>query len=176
MKCHYFVLAVGILILGLHSYTDSQTQLICGTIDDLRYRVTQGDTVAAAIIANMTTPECDIAGVNLLPTIEVVVHRVHYYNDAYGNETYVTDTQIQNQINALNYDFGTPPTGSPAWAGTPNLYFHLNRISDTSTSTWQFNDNYWYSDVMHASTGGYDAVDNHKYMNIWICRIGTYDL
>ena len=116
-------------------------------------------------------------------TIPVVVHIV--YNTTAEN---LTDAQIQSQIQVLNEDFGrtnadrikvTQPTFSTVAAGSSIQFCLAQRdpngnattgITRTSTTKTSFGTD---DQVKSNSTGGKTAWDVTKYMNIWICDLGS---
>ena len=117
---------------------------------------------------------------NLVYTIPVVVHVVYR-----TNAQNISDAQIQAQIDVLNEDFGrtnpdsvnTPP-GFTSVAGSTNFQFCLaqqdpagqltNGIDRRLTTLQSFQAN---DDVKSYATGGLDAWDVNKYLNIWVCNL-----
>jgi hypothetical protein len=120
---------------------------------------------------------------NVVRTIPVVVHVV--YNNATQN---ISDAQIQSQINILNQDFRNTNTDNVPTA-VQNAFGGLrsdtqiefcfaqrdpngnptNGITRTSTTHAAF---YLENDVKFTSTGGRDAWDATKYLNLWVCDLG----
>lgn len=117
-------------------------------------------------------------------TIPVVVHVI--YRTTAQNAA-MTDTRIQNQINILNKDFNgtnadtnlTPAPFKPL-RGNAQINFCLakrdpqgfltNGITRTQTTISNIgNTNNYYS----TANGGIDAWDRTKYLNIWVCEIGS---
>lgn len=117
-------------------------------------------------------------------TIPVVVHVI--YRTATQN-TSMTDTRIQNQINILNQDFnGTnadtnlTPAPFKSLRGNAQINFCLaqrdpqgfatNGITRTQTTISNIgNTNNYFS----TANGGINAWDRTKYLNIWVCEIGS---
>ena len=115
-------------------------------------------------------------------TIPVVFHVV--YNTTAQN---VSDAMIQNQLAVLNADFaGTntdisalPSVFSGLKAGNTGIQFCLAQrtpagaaatgIVRKSTTVTSFSSN---DAVKKSSTGGSDAWDATKYLNIWVCNLG----
>jgi hypothetical protein len=113
-------------------------------------------------------------------TIPVVVHVV--YNTSVQN---ISDAQIQSQMDVLNEDFrllnanftNTPGVFQPL-AADCEINFVLaqqdpmgiptNGIVRVSTATTTFTTN---DAVKFSSTGGSDAWDRNRYLNIWICKL-----
>ncbi len=117
-------------------------------------------------------------------TIPVVVHVI--YRTAAQN-TAMTDTRIQNQINILNQDFNglnadtnlTPAPFKPL-RGNAQINFCLAQrdpqgfattgITRTQTTISNIgNTNNYFS----TANGGINAWDRTKYLNIWVCEIGS---
>jgi PKD repeat protein len=119
---------------------------------------------------------------NGIITIPVVVHVL--YNTSDENISY---SQIQSQLDVLNQDFRKSnsdavnvPSAFSSYAADAQIEFCLassdengnatSGITRTSTSTTSFT----YNDYMkYTSTGGIDAWPTDKYLNIWVCDLGT---
>lgn len=114
--------------------------------------------------------------------IPVVVHVV------LKDPTKVTDAQIQSQIDVLNqdYQFRNPDQSNipDVWqsiAGNMNIQFCLakrspdneptNGIVRVKTNQSSFTITDAVKAVKHDNTGGADAWDSHRYLNIWICNL-----
>ncbi|MDB5226735.1 MAG: hypothetical protein JWN78_928 [Bacteroidota bacterium] len=115
-------------------------------------------------------------------TIPVVFHVL--YNTAAQN---VSDAMIQNQLTVLNQDYsGTnsdiaslPAAFAGIKAGNTGIQFCLAQrdpggnattgIVRKSTTTASFTDD---DKVKSSSTGGDNAWDATKYLNIWLCNLG----
>ena len=115
-----------------------------------------------------------------LVTIPVVFHIV------LSRQSLVTDAQIQAQLDTLNKDYGGVNNKDsrilPAFRsffGQSGIQFCLaqrtpndepstgiNRFTTTRSSF-----DYTTNAVKHATTGGVDAWDTDKYLNIWICDL-----
>ncbi len=116
-------------------------------------------------------------------TIPVVFHVV--YNTTAQN---VSDAMIQNQLAVLNADYGgtntdissLPSAFSSIKAGNTGIQFCLAQrdpsgnattgIVRKSTTSTSFIDD---DKVKKSSTGGDDAWDATKYLNIWLCNLGS---
>ncbi len=113
-------------------------------------------------------------------TIPVVVHVV--YNTAAQN---ISDALVQAQINQLNQDFArlnsdasSTPSAFAGLAANTNVQFCLAQrdpngnpttgIVRKATSTTSFSSN---NGVKSSSTGGDNAWDATKYLNIWSCNL-----
>jgi hypothetical protein len=119
---------------------------------------------------------------NAIYTIPVVVH-ILYKN----NSQNVTDAQIRSQLDVLNEDFGrtnpdaaSTPSGFINSASSTNFQFCLaikdpsgNSTSgierrQTTVTSFQADD-----DMKFFTSGGLDAWDVNKYMNIWVCDLAN---
>lgn len=118
--------------------------------------------------------------VRVLKTIPVVVHVV--YNTAAQN---ISTAQIQSQINVLNQDFrklnadiSSVPSAFTGLAADCEIEFCLAQrtpsgaattgIVRVQTSTTSFSSN---NNVKFASSGGSNAWDATKYLNIWVAPL-----
>jgi len=118
--------------------------------------------------------------INTVYTIPVVVHVI--YNP---NQLNISDAQIQSQIDVLNEDFGrTNPNASNTpnpfvpIASSTNFQFCLakrdpngsftNGIERRQTSVQAFGPN---DQMKFFSSGGLDAWDVDRYLNIWVCSL-----
>ncbi|MEO6693596.1 MAG: M43 family zinc metalloprotease [Ignavibacteria bacterium] len=120
---------------------------------------------------------------NLVINIPVVVHVV--YKTTTQN---ISTAQIQSQLNILNQDFrklnsdvSGVPTAFQASVADCQINFCLatrdpngaatSGITRTSTRTRSFSTNDF---VKYTSKGGKDAWDRDRYLNIWVCNLGSY--
>jgi len=159
----------------------------CGTMD-VHQRMLKNDPEYAKNVERIEafTQEYIKNGANFktgaVITIPVVFHVV--YQNATEN---ISDTRLTEQIDVLNQDFGK--TNSDA-SLVPSAFQSLHvdteirfclatkdpngnsttGITRTLTSVSTFNTN---DDVKFTSSGGKDAWDTQKYLNIWICDLGT---
>jgi hypothetical protein len=135
------------------------------------------------IAEKISTMEVSKAKSNVVHTIPVVVHVV--YNNANEN---ISDAQILSQIAVLNKDFRKLNTdfnntinnafgnvGSDAqiefcMAQRDPSDQPTNGITRTSTNHGPF---YTEDDVKFNSTGGRDAWNTNKYLNLWICQLSN---
>ena len=133
--------------------------------------------LTAAAYAN--TPQ---AALRSVITIPVVVHIV--YKTAAEN---ISDVQVATQLAALNEDFAgmnadsvrIPSVFKPRFAH-PNIQFCLAKrtpagiattgIIRKTTTRASFTDD---DAVKKANTGGDNAWDASKYLNLWVCNLGT---
>jgi hypothetical protein len=125
--------------------------------------------------------ESGAVGQRTVVTVPVVVHVV--YNTSTQN---ISDQQIQSQLTVLNNDYRKLNSD---WTSTPSVFqpyvadcevnFCLATQTasgasttgierrQTTTTSFSTNDN-----VKHYSTGGLDAWDATKYLNLWVCNLG----
>jgi hypothetical protein len=136
-----------------------------------------------AVLEGMTRAAAQQGGAlleALPPVIPVVVHVLHR---TAADE--ISDEQVASQIEVLNEDYGgantdlqnVPPVFKGV-IGTPGLTFALattdpsgaptNGITRRRTTVTSFG----VDDRMKADdTGGTDAWDTSRYLNIWVCRL-----
>jgi len=103
-------------------------------------------------------------------TIHTIVHVV-YHKD----EENISDAQVKSQIKILNEDFrakNADRTKTPTvWSGLvadSMIEFKLEDIKRFQTPKTSFGSS---DDVKSAATGGVDAIDTDKKLNIWVCRL-----
>ncbi|GIS08452.1 MAG: hypothetical protein CM15mP112_05640 [Flavobacteriales bacterium] len=113
-------------------------------------------------------------------TIPVVVHVVYY-----NNTENISDQQIFSQIDILNEDFRrlnsdtiNTPAAFQSVAADTEIEFCLatrdpngnptNGITRTSTTQTSFSTN---DGVKYSSSGGKDAWNTSKYLNMWVCDL-----
>lgn len=113
-------------------------------------------------------------------TVPVVVHIV--YKDAADN---LTDAQVQTQLDVLNADYNAAnadkPKVPPVWSslvGNAKINFKLAKkdpagaatpgITRRKTNQNGFGQN---DGVKFQSSGGTDAWDTARYLNIWVCDL-----
>lgn len=113
-------------------------------------------------------------------TIPVVIHIL--YNDVSQN---LSDAAVKSQLAVLNNDFkqSNPditsiPLPFAALAGNTRINFCIARVDPvgrpttgiihkhTSTNVWTADDQMKFS-----ATGGDDAWDSKRYLNIWVCNL-----
>ncbi len=122
------------------------------------------------------------AGERTVVTIPIVFHVV--YNVAAEN---ISDAQIMSQLTVLNQDYrktntdaGTAPAAFAALAADCEVQFCLattdpsgnptTGITRTSTTKTSFSTD---DKVKYTSQGGHDIWDRNKYLNIWVCDLGS---
>ncbi|MBK9401485.1 MAG: choice-of-anchor D domain-containing protein [Bacteroidetes bacterium] len=118
--------------------------------------------------------------VNAITTIPVVFHIL--YNTSSEN---ISDARILAQLDVLNKDFarlnadtGNTPAAFLGVASAANVQFCLAQrdpngaattgIIHKSTTTFSFSTN---DNVKYNSSGGDDAWDATKYLNVWVCNL-----
>ncbi len=127
-------------------------------------------------------PDNRLLRVNPRVTIPVVVHIV------LQDPLQVTDQQIMNQLASVNLDYLAQnsditkvPAAWQAIIGKPEIQFCLavrspqgdptTGITRTTTTRSSFSIEGAARDVKHSNTGGADAWDPSKYLNIWVCSL-----
>ncbi len=115
-----------------------------------------------------------------LITIPVVVHVL--YNQSHQN---ISDAQVKSQIDALNADFRlrnldasmVPQAFRGAMADT-RIMFCLAKVDPNGRSTTGINRKYTNTSAFTAAesmkftaSGGVDAWDTRRYLNIWVCNM-----
>ncbi|GAB2963699.1 hypothetical protein GCM10027048_36040 [Hymenobacter coalescens] len=173
--------------LGLLTSTaEAQTLRKCATVESLNAQLAADPSLAlrrAAIEAQTKAFQNDPQAAqrtNAVVTIPVVVHVL--YNTAAQN---ISDAQIQSQLDVLNQDFNkTNPdyTKTPAaFAGlvaNVGIQFVLAKQTPTGAATTgierkQTTRTSWGTDdqMKRASSGGLDAWNASKYLNLWVCNL-----
>ena len=158
----------------------------CGTMQYLEYQIQKDSSLPKRMFANEQNIRNWIKSnpqqkslVNII-TIPVVVHIVYY-----NNTENISDQQIYSQIDILNEDFRrnnldaiNTPAAFQSVAADTEIEFCLatrdpfgnttNGITRTPTSQSSFSTN---NDVKYSSSGGIDAWNTSKYLNIWVCDL-----
>lgn len=116
-------------------------------------------------------------------TIPVVFHVVYE-----TNAENISDERLLEQLQVLNYDYrkmnfdrSKVPSHWQSIAADTEIQFCLamrdpngnptTGITRTSTTVASFSDD---DDVKFASRGGHDVWDRSKYLNIWVCDLGSW--
>ena len=100
------------------------------------------------------------------------------------DENYITDEQIFDQLEALNQDFNARnprrdqiPSEIAQLEGNPQITFQLagelpaeERISRRKTVERAFGN----EDMKFTDSGGLDAKDPARIMNVWVCPMGQF--
>jgi len=106
-----------------------------------------------------------------MKTIPLVVHIL--YNTPEQN---ISDAQINSQVTILNQDFSRTnpdasktPSAFSGVASNSSIQFCLVKVIRKQTNVKEFiNDNA----IKFCKTGGSDALDVKKYMNVWVGKLG----
>ena len=175
------------LVLGMMIITSSfsqQQHRICASMEvDARLRSSDPEYAANRNQIDehaRAFAESPLAGHRILVTIPVVFHVV--YKTAAQN---ISDAKLQSQIDILNEDFrklnadfSSVPSAFQGLGADMEVQFCLatvdpsgnptTGITRTSTTTTSFSTN---DNVKHASSGGHDAWDRNKYLNLWVCNM-----
>jgi len=126
-------------------------------------------------------------------TIPVVIHVVHRTQDMVGNNTNISNLQIEDQLRVLNEDFSktnpefpNPPRNTfQNYAGNPNIKFCLATTNPegnpttgitrtpTSKTSWDADDADEKNYMKLSTQGGINNWDPLKYLNIWVCNLSN---
>ena len=118
-------------------------------------------------------------GITVIPVVVHVVWKIASQN--------ISDAQVQSQIDVLNHDYrktnpdlSSLPSVFQTLAADARIEFQLaatdpngaatNGITRTQTTSDSFIDD---NKVKSAATGGADAWDSSKYLNLWVCELGN---
>jgi hypothetical protein len=119
-----------------------------------------------------TEPSPEPAPTGVIIRIPVVFHVV--YNTASQN---VSDAMLNEQLRVLNEDFrkkNADISNLPSLFGSldadSEIEFTLGGITRTQTSVTSFSSN---DAVKYTNQGGKDAWDASKYLNFWVCNLGS---
>ncbi len=169
-------------------------QRICGSEEYIRQMLQANPSLQNAYneaekqIANATAKNNYRARdtiANEIINIPVVIH-VLYKTDLQN----ISDVQIHSQLDALNNDYSKQNADR---ANTPAVFKHLaadirikfclaqvdpqNKKTNGIIRKYTNADNFSADDAMkHGASGGDDAWDNKKYLNIWVCTLGGRSL
>ena len=173
---------LAIAMIAVLSNTFAQRH--CGSQVNL-FEIQQSDPARYERIMDMERQVQQSVGSRNVPSgtiiIPVVVHIV-YNNNAQN----ISDAQINAQIQVLNEDFrrlNADRTNTPSAflgvAGDANIEFKLAKIDPngnsttgitrTSTSVTGFSSS--TNNVKFTSSGGRDAWNTQRYLNIWVCNL-----
>lgn len=175
-------------MFAILAFATNPTTRTCGTMDVLQQQIANDPAMAVRMqqIENQTSAfiaahKNQSNTMQSIVTIPVVFHVV-YATSAQN----ISDAQCQAQLNQLNLDYArlnadassTPSAFTGVAANTQVQFCMAVRTptgasttgvvhKSTSTSSFSSNDN-----VKHSSSGGDDAWDATKYLNIWSCNLG----
>lgn len=130
----------------------------------------------------MKRPDNRLFRINPRVTIPVVVHIV------LPNPGEITDEQVLNQLQSLNLDYisqntdiNSVPAAWQSLIGNAEIQFCLamrtpdgdptSGILRTATTRSSFSIDGGGREVKHVATGGADAWDGSRYLNIWVCSL-----
>jgi hypothetical protein len=173
------------LVLAL-SATASYAQRNCGTMDHLHQQLTDDPTMQQrmdeieAHTQNYILNESDRNTASV--TIPVVFHVL--YNTSAQN---ISDARILAQLDVLNKDFRklnsdivNVPAAFSSLAADASVAFCLATVDPNgnptsgiirkSTTVTSFSSN---NAMKYSAQGGNDAWNSSKYLNIWICNLGS---
>ncbi|RAJ73491.1 putative secreted protein (Por secretion system target) [Chitinophaga dinghuensis] len=181
-----------LILLALFCFNQLIAQRKCGTSEALQQMIKDNPKLAAvvssynnAMLKGQLKPRTEAQPQAV--TIPVVVHIV------LDNPDIVSDAQVQSQIDVLNKDYTATNSDvmlTPAvWQsliGNSNINFCLaqrtpdgepsNGIVRVKTAPGRSFQIYnGAPDVKYSTTGGSDAWDSKRYLNIWVTRLaGNY--
>ncbi|MFD2785064.1 GEVED domain-containing protein [Hymenobacter rubripertinctus] len=185
MKKNLYSLALAFLGLGAAVSAEAQQVRQCSTMENLAAQLAADPAMAQrmAAIENRTQQFVDNPVAKRTAatiTIPVVVH-VLYSTSAQN----ISDAQIQSQLTVLNEDFtktnadvSKTPSAFAGLAANANIQFVLAKQTPSgattsgierksvTTASWGTDDK-----MKKASTGGLDAWDATKYLNLWVCNL-----
>jgi GEVED domain/Pregnancy-associated plasma protein-A/Secretion system C-terminal sorting domain len=184
MKKTIYSLALACLGLGGSLAAEAQTRQ-CSTMDNLAAQLAADPAMAQRLAAIENQTNSFIANpvaqrTSAVVTIPVVVHVL--YNTAAQN---VSDAQIQSQIAVLNEDFNKlnadvskTPSAFAGLVANVGIQFVLAKQTPTGAATTGIERKSttrtsWSTDdaMKRASTGGLDAWNSAKYLNLWVCNL-----
>ncbi|HET6992314.1 MAG TPA: M43 family zinc metalloprotease [Bacteroidia bacterium] len=180
------LIAIAFLFLSCFS-ANAQNPVRCSSFDYLNQQLAQNPGLQQAIDQEEQNTTAFVANhpngyqaraVCVIPVVFHVVYATSGQN--------ISNQRILDQLDVLNKDYRklntdanlVPSVWQPIAADceiefclakhdpTGNWTDGIERVS-TTTSSWTTNDN-----VKHASSGGADAWDRSKYLNIWVCNLG----
>ena len=190
MKKAFFALLAVILttIIPVPQLFAQQSVRLCGTVEYNRQKEQNNQAISEARqrYNHLVQQQMDLnsAGSNRsVITIPVVVHVI--YNINIQN---ISNEQVISQIDVLNKDFGRTnsdtaltPQEFDSVAVNTGIQFCLatqtpdgqptngiERRQNTSVITWSNND-----EMKSYVTGGLDAWDRSRYLNIWVCTLAN---
>ncbi len=186
MKKLLFLMLPVILFAGILKAQTSHPRN-CGTMQYLQYLQSMDPTLEQSMMYQeqkiqeyIMQNEDQLQSSKTVITVPVVVHIV--YKTAAQN---ISDARVLEQIDVLNKDYAGLNIHSMYGFGSTlkvntELQFCLaqrkadgtatNGIERRQTTVTSFSTN---NNVKHFANGGLDAWDPTKYMNIWVCNLGT---
>ena len=179
------------VLLGMMIITSSfaQQQHRCATMEvDARLRASDPEYAAKQSQIDehaRAFAESLQSGQRILVTIPVVFHVV--YQNATEN---ISDAKLQSQLDVLNedfrklnVDFSTVPSAFQGVAADMEIQFCLatadasgnptTGITRTLTTDTGFDTD---DQVKYTAQGGQNAWDRNKFLNIWVCDMGSAQL
>jgi hypothetical protein len=184
----------GILLLTLCSF-NLQAQRNCGAEDYRRQLVASNPAIAVSIelaeqqiqktLKNSRQNLQRDTFANEVINIPVVIHVI--YKNAAQN---ISDAQIMSQLEALNKDFANQnadrvntPNAFSGLAADTRIRFCLAQVDPTGKRTTgiirkQTNVEVFIADdaMKNTLSGGDNAWDAAKYLNVWVCNLGSRSL
>ncbi|MDF2453317.1 MAG: hypothetical protein K0S26_2821 [Bacteroidota bacterium] len=180
----YFLLCAATLLSG--SMISQTAQRSCGTMQYLEYLKTQDPQLEnrMSMIEQQTAlheqNQSTMKAMGTVVNIPVVVHVL--YNTTAQN---ISDAQIKSQIDVLNEDFRklnadrvNTPSAFSGLAADVEINFCLASKTPAGTSTTGIvrksttKTSFTDDAVKYSSSGGDDAWNTSKYLNLWVCNLG----
>ncbi|MDU0369649.1 GEVED domain-containing protein [Hymenobacter endophyticus] len=184
MKKTLYSLALAGLSLGASLSAEAQTRQ-CSTMENLAQQLAADPAMAQRLASIENQTNSFIANpvaqrTTAVVTIPVVVHVL--YNTTAQN---VSDAQIQSQIAVLNEDFNKlnadvskTPSAFAGLVANVGIQFVLAKQTPTGAATTGIERKSttrtsWGTDdaMKKVSTGGLDAWNSAKYLNLWVCNL-----
>lgn len=184
-----YFFAILIILLSLTQSVGVRAQDRCGTMDLLNLRFTTQPTLKIMfdqreLRLKQSIQARRISGKSLKTTADVTIPVV--FHVVSNRQSLITDAQILAQLDTINRDYaGTNASASRVPAhfrglfGQSGTQFCLaQRTPDEKPTTGieryntsRANFDYTTNLVKHSETGGADAWDPNRYLNIWICDL-----
>ncbi|RSK51001.1 GEVED domain-containing protein [Hymenobacter rigui] len=185
MKKTIYSLALACLGLGASLTAEAQKVRQCSTMENLAQQLAADPAMAQRLAAIEGQTQNFIANpvaqrTSAVVTIPVVVHVL--YNTTAQN---ISDAQIQSQIAVLNEDFNKlnadaskTPSAFAGLAANVGIQFVLAKQTPAGASTTgierkSVTTTSWGTDdkMKSTATGGLNAWDATKYLNLWVCNL-----
>ncbi|MBL4715355.1 MAG: fibronectin type III domain-containing protein, partial [Bacteroidia bacterium] len=188
MSAKLLILLAATLLLSNTSFGQTQIKRNCGTMEHLDKMISKDPRILKQMddierhTEHFVKHYDNNSRAEAIISIPVVVHVV--YNTTSEN---VSTAQVQSQIDVLTEDFrrtnadkSNTPSAFSSLAADTKIEFCLattdpngnatSGITRTYTSKSYFTQN---DDVKFDSKGGKDAWNTSKYLNLWVCDLGS---
>lgn len=186
MKIKQLLATIALAFMAVVPATAQDAVRNCGTTEYHQHQLASDPGLANRMedIENFTRDyiQNNDGGERAVITIPVVFHVV--YNTSAQN---ISDARIQAQLNQLNLDFarlntdaGNTPAAFQGLAANTQIQFCMAQrtpagvattgIERRQTTVTSFSSN---NAVKYYNNGGLNAWDATKYLNIWVCNLGS---